>query len=64
MDNELPKTQFRVQKDLCVDCGLCVDACSMEIFEMDDRICIMLDADKRIECGNWVRTCPKGAIKG
>ena len=62
MDSELPKTQFRVQKDLCVGCGLCVDACSMEILEVDDRVSIMLDADKCIECGSCVRACPKGAI--
>jgi ferredoxin len=34
----------------------------MEILEMDDGISIMLDPDKCIECGGYVRACPKGAI--
>ena len=62
MNSALPKTQFSVQKDLCVGCGLCVDACSMEILEMDNRVSIMLNPDKCIECGGCVRACPKGAI--
>ena len=62
MDSTIPKTQFYVQKDLCVGCGLCVDACSMEILEMDERVSVMRNADKCIECGGCVRVCPKGAI--
>jgi len=58
----MPKTQFYVQADLCVGCGLCVDACSMEILEMDERVSVMRNADKCIECGACVRACPKGAI--
>jgi len=30
VDSEVVKTKFIVQNDLCVGCGLCVDACSME----------------------------------
>jgi len=62
VDSEVVKTTFIVQNDLCVGCGLCVDACSMEILEMDERISVMRDADKCIECGGCVRACPKGAI--
>ena len=62
MDSKAVKTKFIVQKELCVGCGLCVDACSMEILEMDERVSVMRDADKCIECGGCVRACPKGAI--
>lgn len=62
MDTKAAATEFFVHKELCVGCGLCVDACSMEILEMDERVCVMRDADRCIECGSCVRTCPKGAI--
>jgi Fe-S-cluster-containing hydrogenase component 2 len=34
----------------------------MEILEMDERVCVMRDSDRCIECGSCVRACPKGAI--
>lgn len=62
MKQNVPATIFSVVEDLCVGCGLCVDACSMEILEMKEGISVMRDADKCIECGSCVRACPKGAI--
>lgn len=56
------ETNFIVQDDVCVGCGLCVDACSMEVLEINERVCVMLDVAKCIECGGCVRACPKGAI--
>jgi Fe-S-cluster-containing hydrogenase component 2 len=44
VDSKAVKTKFIVQKELCVGCGLCVDACSMEILEMDERVSVMRDA--------------------
>ena len=60
MDNAGVQTRFNVQSDLCVGCGLCVDACSMEILDMDERVSVMRDSDKCIECCACVRASNTG----
>ena len=59
---ENKKTAFTVDEDLCIACGICVDACPMKILEIEDDICIMTDESKCLECGTCIRECPQDAI--
>ena len=62
MTQENKKTDFTVAEDLCIGCGICVDACPMKILEIEDDICIMTDESKCLECGTCIRECPQDAI--
>jgi len=56
------KIAFNVDKELCIGCGLCVDACPMKILALKDDICIITDISKCLECGTCIRDCPQDAI--
>ena len=50
-----------VNKDNCVGCGLCVDACPNQAIKMVDGVAVV-DPDICIECEACVSECPNGAI--
>ncbi len=62
MEEKAKITEFRIDKDKCIGCELCIDVCPMKILEIQDEICVLEDAAKCIECGNCLRECQEGAI--
>jgi len=50
-----------VNKDDCVGCGVCVDACPNEAIKMDDNVATV-DPDTCIDCEACVSECPNSAI--
>lgn len=50
-----------VNKDNCVGCGLCVDACPNQAIKMADGVAVV-DPDVCIDCEACVSECPNGAI--
>ena len=44
----------RVDKSACIDCGLCVKECKMDVKKVGDRECI--------HCGQCISCCPKNCI--
>jgi Fe-S-cluster-containing hydrogenase component 2 len=50
-----------VNKDNCVGCGLCVDACPNSAIKMVDETAVV-DPDVCIDCEACVGECPNGAI--
>ena len=44
----------KVNKDSCIDCGLCVKECKMDIRKVGDHECI--------NCGECIPVCPTNAI--
>jgi NAD-dependent dihydropyrimidine dehydrogenase PreA subunit len=62
MTNDTATVFFKVDENLCIGCGLCVDDCRMKILEVQDGLCVMTDAKKCIECGNCMRACTQKAI--
>jgi len=58
--------KVKVDKDLCIGCGLCCDTCS-DIFEMQDNIAIVKVAEVpagQEDCAKQAVTdCPSEAIK-
>jgi len=62
MAEENHKIAFNVDKERCIGCGLCVDACPMKILALKDDICVITDIEKCLECGTCIRECPQDAI--
>ena len=58
--------KVRVEKDLCVGCGLCCDTCS-DVFEMQDNVAVVKSDEVPAgseECAKQMASdCPAEAIK-
>lgn len=52
--NKISVLGIKLEKPKCVDCGLCVSTCKMDIREVGDHECI--------SCGDCVSVCPTKAI--
>lgn len=53
--NKFAIVGIKLDKPSCVDCGLCVKKCKMDIREVGDRECI--------NCGECISVCPTQAIR-
>ncbi len=52
----------KINKDECVGCGSCKEACPMDAIKADgDKFAV--DADVCVDCGACEGACPTGAIK-
>ena len=52
----------KVDKELCVGCGTCVDACPEAAIELVDDLAVV-DEKRCKDCGDCVEACPTEAIK-
>jgi len=50
-----------VDVNLCVGCGVCIDACPAQAISMNDNVA-KVDAEKCVGCGVCVDSCPSQAI--
>ena len=52
-----------VGQDICVGCGVCVNACPVDALVMRENeegfICPEVDEEKCIQCGMCLSVCPK-----
>ena len=51
----------KVDEELCVGCGKCIDICVFDGMEMEDGIATV-NQDTCLGCGRCERLCPNGAI--
>jgi len=42
MQREKRETFLNIDKQLCIGCGICVDACPTSILDVQDGVCILL----------------------
>jgi ferredoxin len=52
----------RVDEDLCIGCGTCVEKCPMEAIELEDNKAVV-NEDRCIGCGVCAHHCPEDAMK-
>ena len=53
--NKISFVGVKLDKEACVDCGLCVGKCKMDIRHVGDHECI--------QCGECIEVCPTNAIR-
>jgi ferredoxin len=58
---EETKMAVKIDKDACIACGACIDACPLGIIEVNNAA-ELTDEDACIECGACVDACPVDAI--
>ncbi len=52
-----------LHEDRCKGCGMCVDVCPHDVFEMSDNRAKIMDKDNCMECGACASNCPFQAIE-
>ncbi len=52
---------YKINKDLCIGCGACVDACPVGCIKIDDDAKAKINQDMCISCGSCASTCPVAA---
>lgn len=56
-----PNNAFRINDDLCISCGICVDECPVNaISEEDDRY--IIDESTCLICSQCLEACPTQAM--
>lgn len=50
-----------MDKDKCVNCGICTKRCQLDVFQKKDGV-IYMDNSKCVGCGLCVNACPKEAL--
>jgi NAD-dependent dihydropyrimidine dehydrogenase PreA subunit len=53
---------LQLDKESCIGCGLCVEACPHGVFGVADRKAFFREIDACIECGACALNCPVKAI--
>ena len=53
----------RVDKELCIGCGVCMEQCPMKAIDFDDAVKADVDINICVGCGACETACPMEAIK-
>lgn len=52
----------KIQIDLCDHCGLCVEICPSEVYQMNQDAVQIVLPEECIECGACVKQCPSECL--
>lgn len=53
---------LKIDRDKCTGCGICLDVCPHNVFEISDKKACVHDRPACMECGACALNCPAGAI--
>jgi len=53
---------LELNKEACIKCGMCINVCPHEVFELKDSRLEIINRDQCMECGACEKNCPVGAI--
>ena len=56
-------TTLKLMPDKCAGCGVCLEVCPHDVFEIKEGKAFITDADKCMECGACANNCAFGAIE-
>ncbi|HPU02141.1 MAG: 4Fe-4S binding protein [Firmicutes bacterium] len=54
---------YKVNKDICIGCGACMDSCAEEAISMTEEDVAYIDPKKCARCGVCASLCPQEAIE-
>lgn len=46
----------------CIGCGMCIDVCPHQVFQLESSKAQIVDRDRCMECGACAKNCPAEAI--
>lgn len=52
----------KIQVDLCDRCGICIEICPSEVYQMGEEIVEVAFPEECIECGACVKQCPAECV--
>lgn len=55
-------TSLKLDATLCTACGMCIEACPHQVFEIVGNSARLQDSDACMECGACMRNCPVSAV--
>lgn len=53
---------LKLDAEKCVGCGMCVNVCPHQVFELHDEKAKIMDLDGCMECGACMKNCAFSAI--
>lgn len=53
---------LKLDRQVCIGCGLCVAVCPHGVFSVEEEKARILDLDRCMECGACARNCPVAAL--
>ena len=53
---------LKLESEKCTGCGICIDVCPRNVFQLKDRKAVISDPDLCIECGACSMNCAFDAI--
>ena len=62
MFNSYTETSLRYERDLCINCGMCLAVCPHEVFVPDGKAVKLAAPSACMECGACALNCPAMAI--
>lgn len=49
--------------DQCIGCGMCLNVCPHQVFDLVNKKAVILSKDNCMECGACQKNCPVSALK-
>jgi NAD-dependent dihydropyrimidine dehydrogenase PreA subunit len=54
---------LELDRDGCVGCGMCLEVCPHQVFELEEKRVRVADRDACMECGACALNCPAAALR-